>query len=139
MSQSAFRFDRSFLSNVQGCREDVADYANVFEFGDQGGLLVMARHQTQGPTDHIHFSMDEGQCWHRINLSEAINVVNIRSALASELSSSAFVAGRLFAFCFTLPENEKTFMLHVEMMHQPSQRGCNAVECISVVRLALLA
>lgn len=56
----------------------MADHANVFEFGDQGGLLVMARHQTQGPTDHILFSMDEGLCWHRVNLSEAIDIINIR-------------------------------------------------------------
>ena len=57
------------------------DYANVFEFGDQGGILVMARHQTHGPTDRIHFSMDEGQCWHSVNLSEAIDISNIKCVL----------------------------------------------------------
>ena len=53
----------------------------MFEFGDQGGLLVMARHQTHGPADHVKFSMDEGRCWHRVNLTEAIDIINIRSPL----------------------------------------------------------
>ena len=55
----------------------------MFEFGDQGGLLVMARHQTHGPADHVKFSMDEGRCWHRVNLTEAIDIINIRCAPCS--------------------------------------------------------
>ena len=35
----------------------------------------------QGPTKEVHFSLDEGQCWHSIPLSEAIDVENIRHTL----------------------------------------------------------
>jgi hypothetical protein len=64
-----------------GCREDIADHSNVFDFGDSGGILAMVRHQTHGPADHMKFSMDEGRCWNTVNFSQAINVVGIKYAL----------------------------------------------------------
>lgn len=50
----------------------------IYEFGNAGGLIVMARHKAEGPTDVIYFSPDHGSCWHRIQLPEAITVDNIR-------------------------------------------------------------
>lgn len=52
--------------------------AAIYEFGDYGGLLLMAPHEIEAPTDKIHFSMDQGGCWHTILLEEAIDVQNIR-------------------------------------------------------------
>eukprot|EP00884_Botryococcus_braunii_P007264 jgi/Botrbrau1/16539/Bobra.0327s0006.1 len=58
--------------------EDVMPGAAIYEFGDYGGLILMAPHEIEAPTDKIHFSMDQGGCWHTILLEEAIDVQNIR-------------------------------------------------------------
>lgn len=44
----------------------------------QGGILIKAAHQSEHPTNFVEFSMDEGKCWHYIELSEAIDVISIR-------------------------------------------------------------
>jgi sortilin len=51
----------------------------IYEYGDHGGLLLMASHETEGPADSLQFSLDQGACWHTIHLSEAIDIQNIRS------------------------------------------------------------
>ena len=38
----------------------------------------MASHETEGPTDTLKFSLDQGACWHNIRLKEAIDIQNIR-------------------------------------------------------------
>ncbi len=58
--------------------EDVMPGAAIYEFGDHGGLLLMAPHEIEAPATAVHFSMDEGACWHTIQLEEAIDVQNIR-------------------------------------------------------------
>ncbi|BDA42979.1 Vacuolar protein sorting/targeting protein 10 [Coccomyxa sp. Obi] len=58
--------------------EDVAPHAGIYEYGDHGGLLLMASHETEGPADSLQFSLDQGACWHTIHLSEAIDIQNIR-------------------------------------------------------------
>ncbi len=50
----------------------------IYEYGDHGGLLLMASHETEGPADSLQFSLDQGACWHTIHLSEAIDIQNIR-------------------------------------------------------------
>jgi sortilin len=57
---------------------DVAPRASIYEFGDHGGLLAMARHEVDGPAESISFSSDQGACWHEVHLAEAIDVQNIR-------------------------------------------------------------
>ncbi|CAL5221253.1 g3408 [Coccomyxa viridis] len=58
--------------------EDVAPNAGIYEYGDHGGLLILASHETEGPTDSLKFSLDQGACWHTIRLEEAIDIQNIR-------------------------------------------------------------
>lgn len=52
-------------------------------YGDHGGLLIVAKHETEGPADSLLFSIDQGTCWHEIGLEEAIDVGNIRRAPAA--------------------------------------------------------
>ena len=52
-------------------------------YGDHGGLLIVAKHETEGPADSLLFSIDQGTCWHEIGLEEAIDVGNIRHAPAA--------------------------------------------------------
>ncbi|KAK9831811.1 hypothetical protein WJX74_010382 [Apatococcus lobatus] len=59
--------------------EDVAQGAFIYEFGDHGGIIVMAAHGTERPASNISFSLDEGRCWQTIHLAEAIDVSNIRA------------------------------------------------------------
>ncbi|KAK9806438.1 hypothetical protein WJX73_007437 [Symbiochloris irregularis] len=57
---------------------DIDTRATVFEFGDQGGILIKASHQSEESTDTVEFSLDQGSCWHSVKLSEAIDVIGIR-------------------------------------------------------------
>lgn len=50
----------------------------IYEYGDHGGLLLLANHETEGPADSLKFSLDQGACWHNILLEEAIDIQNIR-------------------------------------------------------------
>ena len=50
----------------------------IYEYGDHGGLLLLANHETEGPADTLKFSLDQGACWHNILLEEAIDIQNIR-------------------------------------------------------------
>lgn len=40
----------------------------------------MAAHRSEGPTNKVLFSIDQGACFHTVNLPEAILVDNIRTA-----------------------------------------------------------
>ena len=57
---------------------DVAVGLHTFEYGDFGGILVMARHRLAGPTDAVKISVDEGRCWHTITIEAAMLVQKIR-------------------------------------------------------------
>jgi hypothetical protein len=56
---------------------DVADHAAIYEFGDHGGIIVLAPHEASKAADHVKVSMD-GSCWHTIQLPAALNIQNIR-------------------------------------------------------------
>mmetsp|Transcript_9550 Transcript_9550/g.24227 ORF Transcript_9550/g.24227 Transcript_9550/m.24227 type:complete len:902 (+) Transcript_9550:171-2876(+) len=59
--------------------EDVAHGMFIYEYGDHGGLLLLARHRNQGiPTDTLYYSHDQGKCWNSIKLDEAMYLENIR-------------------------------------------------------------
>ena len=53
----------------------------ILETHEQGGILMMAPHQSEEPTDKVMFSQDEGACWHTIQLGEAIDVIGIKYTL----------------------------------------------------------
>ena len=65
--------------------EDVAEGAFIYEFGDHGGIIVMAPHGTERPASNISFSLDEGRCWQTIHLAEAIDVSNIRCVFLKQV------------------------------------------------------
>lgn len=70
--------------------EDVADDTAIYEVGNHGGVVVMARHASEGPTNVIKFSIDDGECFHEVKLPEAVLIENIRVAPGGE--STVFVA-----------------------------------------------
>lgn len=59
--------------------DEICKGSHIYEFGDHGGVIVMARHATDGPTDHLWFSLDEGECWEGpVKFQYTINLQNIR-------------------------------------------------------------
>mmetsp|Transcript_30445 Transcript_30445/g.86055 ORF Transcript_30445/g.86055 Transcript_30445/m.86055 type:complete len:916 (+) Transcript_30445:131-2878(+) len=73
-------FQCTWLSRDGGYTwEDVAHGMFIYEYGDHGGLLLMARHRNQEtPTDTLHYSYDQGRCWHSVKLGESLYLENIR-------------------------------------------------------------
>ena len=67
--------------------EDVYEGAGIYEFGDHGGLLLLAPHRGQQPASQVMFSIDEGLCWHTIPLAEAIDIDNIRCLSVTRLAA----------------------------------------------------
>ena len=48
----------------------------IYELGDHGGLIVMAKHNA--PTKEILYSFNEGKSWHELQISQtAIDITNI--------------------------------------------------------------
>ena len=58
----------------------------------QGGILIKAPHQSEEPTSQVQFSLDEGNCWHTVELAEAIDVIGIRYAIQKRLLMGALTA-----------------------------------------------
>lgn len=59
--------------------DEICKGSHIYEFGDHGGVIVMARHATDGPTDHLWFSLDEGECWEGpVRFQYTINLQNVR-------------------------------------------------------------
>lgn len=73
--------DCTWLSRDGGLTwEDVKENTAIYEIGNKGGIVVMAAHRSEGPTDTVFFSLDEGACFHKVKLPEPILVDNIRIA-----------------------------------------------------------
>lgn len=60
--------------------ENIAENTAIYEIGMHGGVVVLASHRSEGPTDAVTFSLDEGACFHKIQLPEPMLVENIRIA-----------------------------------------------------------
>mmetsp|Transcript_21114 Transcript_21114/g.25393 ORF Transcript_21114/g.25393 Transcript_21114/m.25393 type:complete len:861 (-) Transcript_21114:1076-3658(-) len=59
--------------------QEIMKGPGIFEFGDKGGLLVIAKHMLSGPTDEIYFTRNEGGCLEGpIKLAQKIMIQNIR-------------------------------------------------------------
>lgn len=73
--------DCTWLSRDGGLTwEDIAENTAIYEIGNHGGIIVLAAHRSEGPTDTITFSMDAGSCFHKVQLPEPMLVENIRVA-----------------------------------------------------------
>eukprot|EP00878_Enallax_costatus_P010257 GHUV01010707.1.p1 GENE.GHUV01010707.1~~GHUV01010707.1.p1 ORF type:complete len:710 (+),score=160.81 GHUV01010707.1:152-2131(+) len=57
---------------------DIAENTWIYEYADWGGLVVMSKHELNGPADEVRFSYDYGRCWRTVPLSVAMYVENIR-------------------------------------------------------------
>jgi len=54
----------TYLSRDAGVTwEEVMKGPHIYEFGNHGGLIVVAKLASLGPTDEVYFSRDEGLCW----------------------------------------------------------------------------
>lgn len=71
---------------------DVADKTAIYELSSSGGTVVMASHRSEGPTNEILFSLDQGSCFHKVKLSQSMLVENIRVAPTGE-SNIFYVIG----------------------------------------------
>eukprot|EP00879_Flechtneria_rotunda_P009745 GHRR01010194.1.p1 GENE.GHRR01010194.1~~GHRR01010194.1.p1 ORF type:complete len:606 (+),score=150.47 GHRR01010194.1:219-2036(+) len=60
---------------------DIAEGTWIYEYADWGGLVVMSKHELNGPADEVRFSYDYGRCWRTVPLQVALHVENIRSAV----------------------------------------------------------
>ncbi|KAF8989462.1 vacuolar protein sorting/targeting protein 10 [Cyathus striatus] len=59
----------TFLSRDGGHTwQEVHKDAHLWEFGDSGSILIMAN--DEGPTDHVMFSIDEGNSWREYKFTE---------------------------------------------------------------------
>jgi Sortilin, neurotensin receptor 3,/Sortilin, neurotensin receptor 3, C-terminal len=55
---------------------EVRKGAYIYELGDHGGLIVMAKHQV--PTKEVLYSYNEGKSWHELEISDSpIDITNI--------------------------------------------------------------
>lgn len=67
---------------------DIADNTAIYELSNSGGTVVMASHRSEGPTNEIAFSLDQGSCFHKVKLSQSILVENI--LVAPDCESNIF-------------------------------------------------
>ncbi|KAG2485816.1 hypothetical protein HYH03_015526 [Edaphochlamys debaryana] len=59
---------------------DVAVGLHVYEYGDAGGVVALAKHASSGqPATEVQLSFDYGSCWKSVPLRDALYVDNIRS------------------------------------------------------------
>ena len=67
----------TYLSRDGGLTfNEVRKGSYIYEFGDHGGLIVMARHQEE--TKEIIYSFNEGKTWHELEISSTpVTVTNI--------------------------------------------------------------
>lgn len=81
--------------------EDSLDFGAIYEIGARGQLLVAARHKSDGSTDKVLLSADQGACWAEVALPEAMYIENIRTPPGS--------AGAVFVVhgtaCYKTPEH----------------------------------
>ena len=69
----------TFLSRDAGATwTEILKGPHIYEFGNHGGLIVVAKMAALGPTTKVQFSRDEGRSWEDVPLQRAINVHNIR-------------------------------------------------------------
>lgn len=55
---------------------EVRKGAYIYELGDHGGLVVMAKHNS--PTREIIYSFNEGKTWHELEISQTpLDITNI--------------------------------------------------------------
>lgn len=69
--------------------QDIAPNTAIYEVGSTGGTVVMASHRSEGPTDEVQFSLDQGACFHKVKLPQSMLVENIR--VDSERASNVFL------------------------------------------------
>jgi len=58
--------------------DEIMKGATIYEYGDFGGLLVMAGNQA--PTDQVYYSLDGGESFGFVTLPQPVQVVNIVTA-----------------------------------------------------------
>lgn len=59
----------TYLSRDAGLTwKEVAKGSHIYEYGDHGGLIVMAF--DEGPTDHVLYTWDEGKSWNSLKISD---------------------------------------------------------------------
>lgn len=73
------RADRinTYLSRDGGLTfNEVRKGSYIYEFGDHGGLIVMAKNLE--PTKEIYYTFNEGKTWHSLEISSTpIDITNI--------------------------------------------------------------
>ncbi|SCV67566.1 BQ2448_5177 [Microbotryum intermedium] len=75
-SLAAYSDSDTFLTRDGGFTwEEVRKDAHVWEFGDQGSILVLAN--DEDPTDHVSYTLNEGISWQEFKFGEKVRVRSI--------------------------------------------------------------
>ncbi|SCZ93735.1 BZ3500_MvSof-1268-A1-R1_Chr6-3g08852 [Microbotryum saponariae] len=75
-SLAAYSDSDTFLTRDGGFTwEEVRKDAHVWEFGDQGSILVLAN--DEDPTDHVAYTLNEGISWQEYNFGEKVRIRSI--------------------------------------------------------------
>ncbi|KAJ7120090.1 Oligoxyloglucan reducing end-specific cellobiohydrolase [Mycena epipterygia] len=116
VGESLATYDESdmFLSRDAGLIwEEVRKDPHIWEFGDSGALLVMAKART--PTDHVIFSTDEGLHWAEYRFSD--DKVFVRSIVTIQPATS-----RRFILISDTPHSSEPIIVHLDFTHLTSQQ-----------------
>lgn len=100
----------------------------IYELGDHGGLIVMAKHNE--PTKEVIYSFNEGKTWHDLQISQTpIDITNIiiepysisqQFVVYGSVSSEATPDG-------TTPPGEKGIVVTIDFtnLHEPQCKGAD--------------
>ena len=69
----------TYLSRDAGATwSEILKGPHIYEFGNHGGLIVVAKMAALGSADSVQFSRDEGLSWELVPLMSPMDVHNIR-------------------------------------------------------------
>jgi hypothetical protein len=121
-SLAAYNRSDMFLSRDAGLTwEEVRKHSHIWDFGDSGAILVMAKDMT--PTDHVSFSTDEGRTWREYKFSD--DEVRVRSIVTVQPAAS-----QRFILITEKPYSRGSTMVHLDFSRLTS-RQCELVYEIS--------
>lgn len=95
--------------------EEVHKDAHMWEFGDQGSILVLVN--DEGPTDHVTYTLDEGLTWQEYSFGEKLR---IRSIFTVPQDTSR----KFILFGYSPQKQDESVAVHLDFS-KLTNRKCN--------------
>lgn len=115
-SLAAYADSDTFLTRNGGFTwEEVHKDAHMWEFGDQGSILVLVN--DEAPTDHVVYTTDEGLNWKEYYFGESIRVRSIFT-VPQDTSRKFILFGQ------SPQQQDKTVAIHLDFS-KLTNRKCN--------------